>query len=80
MHTRDTRSASSEGIRSVARREVYGPGDGSDVWENGLPATVVTSSKRREMRNTGAWCRSGGGQATEAFKMLCPRKGERECK
>jgi hypothetical protein len=34
--TRDTRSVSSEDIRNVARREVFGPGDGSEAWENGV--------------------------------------------
>ena len=79
MHTRVTRSASSEDIRSVARREVFGPGDGSEVWENGVAGNG--SKRRPSAERCGTWepgAGEVGGQATEVLDMLCPRKGERE--
>jgi hypothetical protein len=44
VHTKATRSVSSEGIRNVARREVFGSSDGSEVWKNGVAGN---GNKRR---------------------------------
>jgi hypothetical protein len=80
VHTRDTRSALSEGIQSEARREVFGSGDGSEVWENGVTGN---GNKRRPSadrcgpREFGAG--EVGGQTTELIDRRVLRRDKREC-
>jgi hypothetical protein len=69
VHTRDTRSALSEGIQSEARREVFGSGDGSEVQKNGVTGNGNKrrlSTDRCGPREFGAG--EVGGQTTDVLR------------
>jgi hypothetical protein len=63
VHTRVTRSALSEDIRSVARREVLGSSDGSEGWKNGVAGNG--DKRRPNAERCGTWEFGAGAVAAK---------------